>query len=313
MWNRASSTAAQWQTALLVLVKLAAAYGTMLAPEAYWRRRNIFAPMIRFGFHLLPVVREQGVGAGLVLETAARPGVRGAIQDLARLLGGMRQLGAMVGGLALLLPPAVTLCTQSILLLLVSNTETYCERPLLEDPLTQQRLSGLATGLEYATLPVLVLQPLVSVESPRAAALLLGEASASSVCRVTLSFIQVAVVVLLPTLVAVYFWEGPQAEQEEAAERAALRAAASSQPTAAAAAAAAAGSTAGTPAARGWRQGWRGAWYRLMDRLDQVAAAANRALYCALHSPKLVDSRTLAVPWLLATLWWLCKCAEGLH
>jgi hypothetical protein len=70
------------------------------------------------------------VGAGLVLETAARPGVRGAIQDLARLLGGMRQLGAMVGGLALLLPPAVTLCTQSILLLLVSNTETYCERPV---------------------------------------------------------------------------------------------------------------------------------------------------------------------------------------
>lgn len=209
-------------------------------PSPSLLRRAIVAPIVRIGFHLLPVVRGQGAGAALLLEREAQPGWRGAVADFARAFAGMRHLGATVGGVALLMPPAVTLVTQSVLLLLVSNLQLYCHRPvsrsrsirpapdarsaaapvdsaarasvsaalgqlcthtrtlcaltarrmrnrlapvkplfprpqLLEHPLMQHRLGLIARGLEWAAMPLLVLQPLVVADSPSAAALLAGK------------------------------------------------------------------------------------------------------------------------------------------
>lgn len=186
-------------------------------------RRAVVAPIVRIGFHLLPVVRGQGAGAALLLEREAQPGWRGALADLARVFAGMRHLGATVGGVALLMPPAITLATQSVLLLLVSNVPLYCRRPvsrgwtakpclllarlkpaqqtppptpqssslllswpqLLEHPLMQHRLGVVATGLELATMPLLVLQPLVVADSRGAASLLAGKPGPAAATQLT--------------------------------------------------------------------------------------------------------------------------------
>lgn len=43
---------------------------------------------------------------------------------------GTRQLGAAVGGLTLMMPPAQTLLTQTLLLLLTRNEPAYCSAPV---------------------------------------------------------------------------------------------------------------------------------------------------------------------------------------
>jgi hypothetical protein len=89
---------------------------------------------------------------------------------------------------------------------------------------------------------------------------------------------QVALVVVLPTCVSICSWDAAaqQPPQEQGGSRS---------------------------TARG----------RLLNGGNRAVAAANRALHAALCSPDAFASRSLAVVWLLAAVWWLCKCREGLQ
>ncbi|KAL4458900.1 hypothetical protein ABPG75_013765 [Micractinium tetrahymenae] len=83
-------------------------------------------PLIRLASHLLPHVRQTGVGVSLLLERAAQPGLTGLAMDVARVMAGTRQLGVAVGGITFTLPPLVMLIEQAALLGLSTNTGAYC-------------------------------------------------------------------------------------------------------------------------------------------------------------------------------------------
>lgn len=270
---------------------------------------------------------------------------------------GARQLALVVGGLAVLMPPAATLLTQTLLVLLVRNADAYCasqaRRPLhfpisaarrrpccrstppgtsrpcdcrcrpapfappaqlLEDPLTQQRLGAAITGLEYATLPMLLLQPLFGAQSPVAASMhkgaglsmaarratrpqparprsqaaltsnacawpaaAAGLAAPAALCRSGLAFSELGFVIIVPTLVSVYTWQPPSAGRV----------------------AAAAGGRPGTPA-----------W--VLRGGAAAFGAANRLLHWALCCPDGTEARWVVAWWLLSIAWWLCKRTAGL-
>jgi hypothetical protein len=118
-----------------------------------------------------------------------------------------------------------------------------------------------------------------------------GGAPAGQVCRATLSFVQVALGLLLPLLVSICCWRPLDKEVE--AENAA-------QPGD------------GAETAAGHRSsGGRALW--LSIRADKAAAAGNDALCFLLRGPSRLDSGVLVCWWLLAFSWWLCKLAAGLH
>ncbi len=62
------------------------------------------------------------------------------------------------------LPPAATLATQLALLLLTANLPGYCGTQLLSSQLTAQRTARLAGGLDWAAMPVLLLQAVAGPE-----------------------------------------------------------------------------------------------------------------------------------------------------
>lgn len=264
-----------------------------------------------------------------MLERAPRPGVRGALADFGTALAGTRQLARFTGGVCLLMPPATTLVTQLLLLLLTRN-DHYCEVPLLQAPLTQQRVAALASALEYLTLPIRLLQPAASsplrrgerpaggrgrlgapvralpaLHPPSSLALApcmliprpaarcrscAGTAPPVPVCRATLSFVQIALTVMAPVLVSVYSWRPPPQQSEQQRQQEAQASSSISS------------------------QGGIG---RLCSQLSAHIAAgfdmANRALQLALYSPAGVDSRAVVCWWLLAVSWWLAKRSEGLY
>ena len=118
-----------------------------------------------------------------------------------------------------------------------------------------------------------------------------GGAPAGQACRATLSFVQVALGLLLPLLVSFCCWR--PLDKEADAEHA-------EQPGDGAQTAAGRRPPAGRP-------------LRLSIRASKAAAAANDALCFVLRGPSRLDSGALVCWWLLAFTWWLCKLAAGLH
>ena len=244
---------------------------------------------------------------------------------------------------------------------------------LLQDPLTQQRTARFATGLEYASLPILLVLPgqasgmgaallkggwvrgraggRVVLVSPGAAeagrcarqaysrfwcsgfdcharrrhpagapvACAAGGAPAGQVCHATLSFIQVALIVVVPTLLAVYCWERPRRPVLAVHP---LLAAQTAHPQARSPADGGNISSSGVTTAEApppptvsssgpGRQ--QCAYTRMRSRVERIASVANWALHAVLYSPAGLDSRLVACWWLLAVSWWVCKRLAGLY
>lgn len=80
---------------------------------------------------------------------------------LPRLLrnAGTRLLGNVAISLVVGQEPAVTLATQAAIAALSTIAPQYCTQPLLADPVSHQRMLGLATALEYASVPLVFLSP----------------------------------------------------------------------------------------------------------------------------------------------------------
>ncbi|PRW59647.1 hypothetical protein C2E21_1834 [Chlorella sorokiniana] len=206
------------RTAMLLqcAVKLAVLIYVLRKPSSFWEHRAWASPCIRILFHLSPVMRRTGVGVYLLLERhAPKPGWYGAWADAACILAGTRQLGAAVGGLTLMMPPAQMLLTQTLLLLLTRNEPAYCTAPLLTHPLVHQRSALVATVLEYATLPILLL-PFKPVGAD-IAALVAASQSGTQLCGALLTFFQVALIIIGPTLAAIHC--PPRAPQQRAMQR----------------------------------------------------------------------------------------------
>ncbi|KAL4458899.1 hypothetical protein ABPG75_013764 [Micractinium tetrahymenae] len=256
-------------------------------PDTFWAHRLPLMPLIRIAPHLLPHVRQTGVGAALVLERAARPGVAGLVYDAVRVLAGTRQLGLAVGGVIFTLPPVLTLLHQSALLGLTTSSAA-CSSQLLADPLTQRRAASFATTLEFVATPMLVFQPLVSpAEFELATRLLAGQADAAKVCQATLSFAHLVLCVLLPVLLSVYCW--PRQGGVSAG-----------------------GAPAGAGAAAG--SGWRGLAAKASQRCSEAAAVADSWMSRLLHTPARCDAReVVSIWWLLSVCWLACKHAAGLR
>lgn len=55
--------------------------------------------------------------------------------------------------------PSAVLFTQAAIAILTSNARQYCTQPLLADPLSQQRMLGLAEALECTAFPLVLVSP----------------------------------------------------------------------------------------------------------------------------------------------------------
>jgi hypothetical protein len=106
----------------------------------------------------------------LMLERPPRAGWTGAVSDAARAVCGTRLNGLAVGGVAIPLPPSVTLATQAALLALTANSRGYCATRLLAAPLMQRRAACLAAALDVAAAPALLLLYLAEPAGAAAAA-----------------------------------------------------------------------------------------------------------------------------------------------
>ena len=146
-----------------------------------------------------------------------------------------------------------------------------------------------------------------------------GGAPADKVCRATLSFIQVALIVVVPTLLAVYCWERPRrpvlavhpflaAQPAHPQTRSHVDGGNSSSSGVA---------TAETLVPPTDSSGGAGrqpcAYTRMRSRVERIASVANWALHAVLYSPAGLDSRMVACWWLLAVSWWVCKRLAGLY
>lgn len=322
---QAASCAGRLQTAAILAATAALAGCTLAAPKFYWRWRLVLLTAARVGLYgIIPSFRRVGVGTALMLDRPPCSGWRGAAADLARVLAGTRLLGLAVGGAAIPLPPAVALATQLVLTALTANGKAYCCTPLLANTLTQQRALRLAASLEVCSLPVLMLlafmEPAAAVALPgawplhartaahtlhackHAAPTTTAAAPAGAlpplewghaVCHATLLLLQLALGVLLPTLLSTY-WQSPDTQRPG-------------------------GSSAAPRAPRLHTSASPGLAARLQRMAStatqaamQVAAAGDVALHAVLQGASSPAARAALVWFLLALCWALSKALAGL-
>ncbi|KAL4440675.1 hypothetical protein ABPG77_000384 [Micractinium sp. CCAP 211/92] len=266
-WSRMQAVG-RAQTAALTLLSASVAAFALAYPSLFWRRRILVLAASRLALYSVPSFRSVGVGSALVLERAARAGWRGALADLGRVGVGTRLLGLALGGLLIPSPPAITLAMQ-LTLLKLTMTPDYCSAALMTDGLTQRRTAAVATGLQYATLPILAALP-TKQSVIHDAGLLQGSAPAGSVCLATTLFLQLSTCVIAPTMLSIYRWVGPGTQ------------ATPSRPPR-------------------WHQQCR-YW------AQQGELGASRFLCWLLHNPAGgTASRVVVVWWLLAVTWFFCK------
>ncbi|KAL4457538.1 hypothetical protein ABPG75_012403 [Micractinium tetrahymenae] len=308
-WSQASSGVGQALTAVLAAGLTAIALGVTYWPEGYWRHRHWMMPAARILLYIVPTLRQTGVGAALMLERPGHHGWRGAAEDFLRLLAGTRLLGVAVGGATILMSPAATLATQTVLVLLTGNTEQYCATRLLRSPLTQRRTARLATALELGALPVLMMVPAAeraSLGSTSAEDLLTDQAAPERVCHALLPFLSTALGIVLPTALAVYCWRGPAGDAELQS---------GSEANAGASDDASSSSSSSVAAAlqpQGDAAGWACPGGTLLRGAAAAAAAGlNRALCFVFCSTPGVEMRALVFWWVLALAWWLCSRLAG--
>lgn len=115
-----------------------------------------------------------------------------------------------------------------------------------------------------------------------------GQVDADKVCGATLTFLHLALCVVLPLLFSVFSWR-----QEWGAS--------------------ADGSAAG-PASSPAASGWRGIAAKAANRCSSVVTAADSCLTRLLGSPARFDARAAVIAWwLLSVCWWACKYMTGLQ
>ena len=114
-------------------------------------------------------------------------------------------------------------------------------------------------------------------------------------CGAVLTFSEVALMVVLPTLVSVHWWRPAPAPHQPLLSRAHAAPPASTAP--------------GHPPGPADLALWR----RLSLRVALGFDMANRAMRFCLRSPAGLASRLVVSHWLLGICWWLCKRSHGLH
>lgn len=259
-------------------------------PRFYWRHRAWLAPILRIMVLLPPSTRSAEMGTALILEQQPRPGLKGFLGDLFRILTGTRLLATFLGGIVVLLPPAAALLTQSCAVALTFHPAGYCGTRLLRHPLWTGRLASAASALELLTvLPMAAALPLASSTMRVLAG---GALDPAATCYAAVSFTQLCLGVLVPVFFSAWLWQ--PCEGGEAG-------------TAAADAAAAAGATAGGSAAplRGSPGGRLG---KLRAAAARRAAVADHLLHGWLAGPH----RLVAAWFACGVLWSASKAAAGL-
>lgn len=121
-------------------------------------------------------------------------------------------------------------------------------------------------------------------------------AAGTQLCGALLTFFQVALIVVLPTLASLHCWQPPPVPAPQLL----------------------AGLHAAAPAltARRYWQRTTVEWAprrRLSSTIARSFDAASRALRFCLRTPAGLTSRMFVCYWLLAITWWLCKRSHGLH
>lgn len=119
-------------------------------------------------------------------------------------------------------------------------------------------------------------------------------AAGSKLCGAVLTFSEVALMVVLPTLASLHWWQPAPAPRQARLSRVHR---AASFPAA---------SLLQCPASSALHR-------RLSSGVARCFDAANRALRFCLRSPAGLVSRLFVSYWLLGITWWLCKRSHGLH
>ncbi|PRW21013.1 mRNA cap guanine-N7 methyltransferase [Chlorella sorokiniana] len=204
---------------MLALAHTVACVYTLLEPRHYWQQRHWFLPAVRLMFYLS--YRRAGIGTIDVLDRPATAGLTGVMIDFFRISLGTRALGLAMAGLVFGEPPAATLLVQSVYvaLLMAGNSEGYCSTQLLASPLSRARMHRLAAALETATLPAaVVLQPLPSGSSALSAGLPILQGTKDA-CPAVVSFVNIILAVVMPTLAALHSWHPPPPSPEHIAQQ----------------------------------------------------------------------------------------------
>ncbi|KAL4419555.1 hypothetical protein ABPG77_006886 [Micractinium sp. CCAP 211/92] len=142
----ASETA---QRALSVVAVLAFYLLPTVAPRLYlrWRTQALLAN--RLVFFAFPLLRKPR-GIQQVLNAAPRPGVRGAMKDLFRIIWGGRLVATLMGAMfnpLPLLPLLPHVAVQAYSVFMVRGNSSLCVAPLLSHPLTAQRIRSLHSAM----------------------------------------------------------------------------------------------------------------------------------------------------------------------
>lgn len=211
---RTSSDATTRASLLAITAFLAwSLYFVLRSPKKYWRNRLWALPLARVALVILPVQRQAGAGSSLTLKRMPQAGLLGAVLDIVRMLLGTRQLQQAMAGVGAMLPPGLTLLTQSAVAVLTYNSQDFAKTQLLAHMVTRARMARIAAVFEFLSLPLLAVSPVplgLVLAPSRTEPPPVDAAYGDALSRSFVSFHHLLFIVVLPTVASVLWWNGRQ-------------------------------------------------------------------------------------------------------